>query len=141
MKPEWYVVKDLEEFIETSRSLVYNNFGNSTDKSDSIDTILTAIVEGEDKKELDNVLSYEESLMIIKSFLKKEINKKTKKHRYVMTEDMFLSIIESLNDRMVSNILSGLVNKGLLETGYDEESNDFIFWIKDENKKEKRKTD
>lgn len=141
MKPEWYVVKDLEEFIETSRSLVYNNFGNSTDKSDSIDTILTAIVEGEDKKELDNVLSYEESLIIIKSFLKKEINKKTKKHRYVMTEDMFLSIIESLNDRMVSNILSGLVNKGLLETGYDEESNDFIFWIKDENKKEKRKTD
>lgn len=141
MKPEWYVVKDLEEFIESSRSLVYNNFGNTTDKMDSIDTMLSTIVEGDDRKELDKILSYEESSIIIKNVLRKEINKKTKKHRYVMTEKMFISMIESLNDRMVSNILNGLVNKGMLETGYDEESNDFIFWIKDENKKEKRKTD
>jgi hypothetical protein len=141
MKQEWYIVKNLEEFIESSRSLVYNNFGNNVDKNDSIDNMISIVVSDEEKKELDSVLSHEESSIIITALLKKEINKKTKKHRYVMTEKMFLSIIESLNDRMVSNMLNGLVNKGLLETGFDEETNDFIFWIKDENKKEKRKTD
>jgi hypothetical protein len=141
MKQEWYIVKNLEEFVESSRSLVYNNFGNSVDKNDSIDSMLSMIVSDEEKKELDSILSHEESSIIITALLKKEINKKTKKYRYVMTEKMFLSIIESLNDRMVSNMLNGLVNKGLLETGFDEETNDFIFWIKDENKKEKRKTD
>ena len=141
MEQEWYVVKNLEEFVESSRSLVYNNFGNSVDKNDSIDSMLSMVVSDEEKKELDSILSHEESSIIITALLKKEVNKKTKKHRYVMTEKMFLSIIESLNDRMVSNMLNGLVNKGLLETGFDEETNDFIFWIKDENKKEKRKTD
>ena len=141
MKQEWYAVKDLKDFIESSRSLVYNNFGSNADSTDSIDTMLSITVKEEDKKELDNILSYEESSIIIKDILKKEVNKKTKKYRYVMTEEMFKSIIECLNDRMVSNILNGLVNKGLLETGYDEDSDDFIFWIKDENKTEKRKTD
>jgi hypothetical protein len=141
MKQEWYIVKNLKEFVESSRSLVYNNFGNSVDKNDSIDSMLSMVVSDEEKKELDSILSHEESSIIIMALLKKEINKKTKKYRYVMTEKMFLSIIESLNDRMVSNMLNGLVNKGLLETGFDEETNDFIFWIKDENKKEKRKTD
>ena len=141
MAQEWYEVKNLEEFVESSRSLVYNNFGNSVDKNDSIDSMLSMVVNEEEKKELDSVLSHEESSIIIISLLKKEVNKKTKKHRYVMTEKMFLSIIESLNDRMVSNMLNNLVNKGLLETGFDEETNDFIFWTKDENKKEKRKTD
>lgn len=141
MKQEWYIVKNLEEFIESSRSLVYNNFGNTFEKKDPIDNMLNMVVSEEEKKELDTVLSYEESSIIITTLLKKQINNKTKKHRYVMTEKMFMSIIESLNDRMVSNMLNGLVNKGLLETGFDEETNDFIFWIKDENKKEDRKAD
>ena len=42
-----------------------------------------------------------------------------------------------MNHRMTSNILNNLVNKGLVETGYDGNSNDFIFWIKDENKEDK----
>ena len=37
-----------------------------------------------------------------------------------------------------SKILNGLVNKGLVETAYDSESNDFIFWVKDDNKKEEK---
>jgi hypothetical protein len=42
---------------------------------------------------------------------------------------------------MVSNILNSLVNKGLVETAYDAEANDFIFWVSDENKKENPETD
>jgi hypothetical protein len=32
---------------------------------------------------------------------------------------------------MISNMLNNLVNKGVLDSGFDDESNDFIFWIKD----------
>jgi len=51
-----------------------------------------------------------------------------------MNNSMFLSIIESLNDRMVSNLLNSLVNRGLVETAYDAEENDFVFWVKDDIK-------
>ena len=45
-----------------------------------------------------------------------------------------------MNSRMISNLLNGLVSKGLVESSYDSELNDFVFWIKDENK-EKPETD
>jgi hypothetical protein len=35
---------------------------------------------------------------------------------------------------MISNLLNTLVNKGLVETAFDEKSNDFVFWVKNENK-------
>jgi hypothetical protein len=34
---------------------------------------------------------------------------------------------------MISNILNNLVNKGVLESAYDADLNDFVFWIKEED--------
>ncbi len=141
MNNEWFVVKDLEELINSTRALVFNNFGKSADSSDVVDDILVTTISKKDQEELNNILSYDESLIIVKGLLKTQYNKKSNKTRHIMTEKIFLEIIESLNDRMTSNILNGLVNKGIVETAYDDETNDFVFWIKDENKKEKRKTD
>jgi len=47
---------------------------------------------------------------------------------------------------MVSNILQGLVQRGIVETAFDDESNDFVFWVKNneentEEKNEKPETD
>jgi hypothetical protein len=51
-------------------------------------------------------------------------------------------MLESFNDRMVSNILNKLVNDGYLESAFDEKSNDFIFWVVDKNEnKESPETD
>jgi len=41
---------------------------------------------------------------------------------------------------MVSNIINSLVKKGLIETAFDSEKNDFIFWVKD-NEQDKPETD
>jgi hypothetical protein len=132
-----YVIKDIDSFVLSSRSVVFNNFGKNQDNpSDD----LIQDVKIEELEEFNQVLSQEESMIIAKSIIKKQINKKTKQVRYIVTDDSFMEMIMLLNDRMVSNMLNGLVNKGLLETGFDEESNDFIFWIKDENK-EKPETD
>jgi hypothetical protein len=79
-------------------------------------------------------------MVIAKGLMKKQFNKKTKAERYLITDKMYMQLIEDMNDRMVSNVLNNLVNKGLLETGYDAESDDFVFWIKD-NEKEIPETD
>jgi len=135
MESEWYIIKDIEKFIDTTRILVFNNFAQDgkNDINFSLDTKIDST------EELDQVLSYNESASIIDGLIKKEINKKSKKIRYLLSDDLFLDIVESLNSRMVSNILSGLVSKGLVETAFDDSANDFIFWIKDENKEQLKK--
>ena len=142
---DWFIVKDIDELTNSARAIVFNNFGkNSNSKTEettnSVDDLLLE-VDPKDQKELDETLSYNESLIIVKQHIKKQIHKKTDKIRYIMNDKIFLSIIESLNERMVSNLLSSLVNKGLVETAYDDEDDEFIFWVKDENKTKKRKTD
>ena len=138
---DWFVIKDFEGFIESTRALVFNSFGSDT-KEDNQQNLLMSVSD-KDREELNKILSYDESLNIVMGFLKKEKHKTTKKIRYLVNDSSFMDIIYSLNDRMTSNILNGLVNKGLVETAYDSESNDFIFWIKDndKNKIEKPETD
>lgn len=137
---EWFVIKNLEEFTDKARIIVYNNFGQWEDE-DQIDDIIDYVKES-DEEDLNKVLSLEESLVIVKQNVKKQKNKKNKKIRYVLSTNLFSKIVEDLNARLVSNVLNQLVQKGLVESGYDSESNDFIFWIKNENStNEKPETD
>lgn len=135
---EWYIVKDIDGFIESARILVFNNFGK---KDSSEETNLEISIS--DKEEIDKILSFEESEIICKELLKKKTTKDKKSNRFIVNDDIFLSIIQSLNDRMVSNILNSLVNRGLVETAYDSDSDDFVFWMKDDvkNKIENPETD
>lgn len=144
MKDKWYVIHDMDAFTNHVRVLVYNAFGSGlTEYKDDpeIDDLIS--VKPEDKDELDKILSFEESLNIATQIVKKQKNKKTNNIRYIVNDNIFLQVIESLNDRMVSNLLNNLVNKGVLESGFDNETNDFLFWIKDndKNKNEKPETD
>jgi hypothetical protein len=136
---EWFIINDIDSLTNSVRALVFNNFGKNTepegqDEENNLVNNLLFEVDPKDQKELDNVLSYSESLIIVKQHIKKQIHKKTDKTRYIMNNDMFLTIIESLNDRMVSNLLNSLVNRGFVETAYDAEADDFIFWVKDDDK-------
>lgn len=135
MSDGWYVIKDLDGFINHTRRLVYNSYGSKKDTNDEEMNDIDLLMElsTADQEELDRVLSYKESSIIIRSLLKKQKNKKTKLTRFILNDDLYVSIVENLGDRMTSNILHGLVKKGLIETAFDEESNDFIFWIKDDN--------
>jgi hypothetical protein len=134
---DWYIIHDLDKFVESTRLLVYNSFGEQNKKDpDELSFIIEDLTD-EEKVEFDEVLLKEESLRIIQEYLKPQINKKTQEKRYLVSDIDFLKIVESLNERMVSNMLSGLVKKGILESGFDEESNDFIFWIKDEDDNKK----
>lgn len=131
---EWYVVGDLSEFIEHARRLVFKFFGEvNKNQSDDLVTILSSLSIDEEK-ELDSTLSFAECESIAKQFLKKKINKKTKIISYYINDKILMEMLESINSRLVSNILNKLVNDGLLESAFDEEANDFIFWIKEDKK-------
>lgn len=127
-KNEWYVIADMPNFINSARLLVFNTFGN-TDGSNITDHTLASLNPA-DRDELDSILSYDESYTIAMETIKKQHNKKTKQTRYLISDESFLSMIGFLNERMISNMLNNLVNKGILESGFDNDSNEFVFWIK-----------
>ena len=130
---DWFVIKNLEEFTDKTRAMVYNNFGKwdvASSESDLIDSVST-----DEQGDLDSILPHKESLNIIMGIAKRQTNKKTKKIRYIINDKLFMDIMQDLNSRMISNVLSSLVKKGLVESSYDTELNDFVFWAKtnDEN--------
>jgi hypothetical protein len=128
---KWFVVKDLDGFVESARKLVYNNFGDwDKNEDDIVDSMITKPV---DEKEFNELLTQEESKVIIKGALKKQRNKTTKAIRYLICDSLFYEILNQLNDRMVSNIISSLVKKGLVESAYDSEIDDWVFWVNEKH--------
>lgn len=136
-----FVIDDLEKFIESTRVFIFQNFGSDT-KKDLIDiTCDIDSLESEEIDELNTILSQSECLIMAKDFLKVQINKKKKERRYIISTKNYMKMIETFNSRMVSNMLNNLVNKGVLETAYDSESDDFIFWTKNDTNQPPDTTD
>lgn len=134
-----YEINDIDEFTEHARRLVFSGFGKSIEETADDFTDMIHKLNDEEEKEMDEVLGQKESKMIVESLAHKQTHKKTKSIRYVINEEIFTDIIEALNARLVSNILSNLTKRGLIESAYDEALNDFVFWCPDdENKKNKK---
>ena len=131
---EWFAVKDVDGLVTSARTLVYNNFGDwkSKDEQDIVDSM---ILKPDNEDEFDQLLTQEESMVIVQSLLKRQRHKTTKKVRYLISDSLFYDILQQLNDRLVSNTISSLVQKGLVETAYDSEIDDFVFWV-DKNKEQ-----
>jgi Mg/Co/Ni transporter MgtE len=129
---QWFFINDFDDFVDHSRSLVFKFFGAI--KEVEHDSMVASISEmsKQEIEEMDETLTHDESAIIIKNHAKKQINKKTKEVRYCLTDKLLQTIIEDLNNRMISNILNSLVNKGVLDSAYDSDQNDFIFWVKEE---------
>lgn len=134
---DWYVVKDLETFVDKTRALVFNSFGK--DENRSWEEIGLDVVMENERCEFDKILPHNESILIAKEILRKQTNKKTASIRYLVSDKIYTELINSLNERMIGNILNGLVNKGLVDVAFDEESNDFLFWCAEEHDKTKKK--
>ena len=130
---ETFIVEDLSKLVEATRVLVFDNFGKTNEEGEDDLSFLMADLGPDEIDELNDVLTQEECLIIAQNFVKPQVNKRTKKIRYIMTNTEFMEMVESFNSRMISNLLNSLVNKGVLETAYDEKCNDFIFWVKNEN--------
>lgn len=134
---EMYDIIDLEKFIDATRTLVYSCFGKNNDKNNpnnTVDNLLNSLTDDE-VCEMNACLSLSESMVIAKKFIKTQKNKNTKQIRQIISEEAYMQFVEELNSRLVSNLISKLASQGVLETAFDEEANDFVFWVKDPNEK------
>ena len=127
-----YVIKDIDKFVDETRRIVFGAFGQPPEQ-DEIDDFISELSDT-DMEELDKTLSHEECMAILND---KIIPRKTRKGlKYIISEQQFEEIIEDFNSRLVSNLLNELVSKGLIETGWSDEENDFIFWLSEEKGKD-----
>ena len=128
-----YVIKDINKFVDETRKIVFGAFGEASEEMD-IDDFIDQLSDT-DIDELDKTLSHEECMAILhdKVTPRKNYNGELK---YVISEEQFSEIIEDFNSRLVSNLLNELVSKGLLETGWSDEDQDFIFWLSEEGEKD-----
>lgn len=131
---ETYEIIDIEKFVESTRTLVYHQFGNKEGLPKNIDNLIQSLSD-EEVDEMNRCLTQSESLNILQKFTKKQRNKYTQETRVSISDDDYMLYIEELNSRMISNMLAKLASDGLLETAFDEEINDFVFWTKDKNEK------
>ena len=129
-----YVISDIDGFVDSTRTIIFGAFGEQFDETNQtdIDYLINSMSDN-DKEELDKTLTREECMAMLHDIVKP---KKTKsgKTKYVITENQFNEIIEAFNARLVSNLLTNLVAEGRVESAYSEEDNDFIFWVKDNDK-------
>lgn len=130
----YYVISDVHEFVDATRKIVFGAFGEDFDEGNQheVDNLIDSLTD-QDEEELEKTLSHDECLAILHDLVKP---KKTKsgKTKYVFSENQFNEIIEAFNARLVSNLLTSLVQEGKVESAYDAEENDFIFWVKDNDK-------
>lgn len=121
-KDEWYEIVDLEKFVETTRIMIFDAFGKQ-----NIDITKVAIsikdLKKEEQIEIETVLNQKEAMLITQEIVKK-------KHGvYTLNNKTYSLIIEKLNERLVGNMLANLTNRGLLDSAFDSELNDFVFWV------------
>lgn len=124
-------VVNLDKLVEFSRQLIFYNFAIEDEDDETDDEFISKVknIKKEDKEELDRLLPFKESKLIFKPSIKKQINRRTKKIRYIIKESDYDEVLVELNSRMVSNIIRSLVKKGLVETAFDDDKNDFVFWV------------
>lgn len=128
MKKQWYDITDLDAFINSTRVLVFNNFGNNENYETNFNFIVDINeLSKEEKTELNKYLPKEECLVIALDFLK--TNKL--KNKYKISDISFLKMIESFNTRLVSNMLTKMTSEGILDSAFDSDLNDFVFWVKE----------
>lgn len=124
-----FVIDGLKIFLETTRVWVYGLFGG-TEVGDILD-LRYKNLDSEEKEELDTYLTLKEVTTIAVSYIRFD---KTNK-QYIISLSDYESFVEALNSRLISNIMNGLVAKGQLECAFDDEKQDFIFWRKEDGKK------
>lgn len=146
---DWLEIADIEKFAEYLRNLVYINFSAEGDiiegsEEDRLGVFLEGSEMGDDeiqdkllsdseKQEMDRVLTLKECNAIITNTAKRIRHKKTKQVKYVIDTDLLHRIVDEINQRLVSNMIAGLVSRGVLESAFDEKINDFVFWKKDKD--------
>ena len=135
----WMEIINLDKLADFSRRIIYHNFDESNDQysdKEFLEIVTQMKLNAENYQELEELLPIKETTNILKSLC--ILKNRKKRMVYLIKEDDYDEFLVQLGQRMISNIILGLVKKGLVESAFDDEKNDFVFWVKkqdDENDK------
>ena len=131
---DWYEVTDMNKVVDFIRKLVYDSFSDPVDYTDidTIDGLLDIRLTDEEMDELNQLLSLEECLSLFKPKLK--VERRNGKNVYFISSYIFEDVVRDINGRMISNTMRSLVEKDLIEVAFDNDKNDFVFWLKKKGK-------
>jgi Mg/Co/Ni transporter MgtE len=145
MDEGWMEIVNIDKLVDFSRRVIFYNFDEANDDLDDEDFMKKIEkIESKDSTEMDKVLPRDEVKAIFSDLVFKKRNKNTKKIALFIKEEDYEEVLAQLNQRMVSNIVKGLVSRGLVESAFDSEKNDFVFWVRtdyDDRKRENPETD
>lgn len=130
-----YHITNLLEFLDASRVWLYTIFGG-LNPSESME-VKYIDLKFDEKEEIDKVLNIKEVINIAGQYIKFDEHEGT----WLITEDKYEELLIELNGRMTSNLLASMVSSGILESAYDSEINDFVFWRTDEKDNNEQRTD
>jgi uncharacterized protein YjgD (DUF1641 family) len=119
----WHYIDDIETFLDQIRNVSFDKF---LEVNKTVDDEFTNKL-SENTGEIDLTISISEVENIAMPFLKK------KNGKYKISDKILQTIIEKINSRMISNSLNKLVSDGIVESAFDSELNDFVFWLKEDN--------
>jgi len=130
-----YQITNLLEFLDASRVWLYTMFGG-LNPSESMDMKYVDL-EVDEKQEIDKVLNIKEVINIAQEYIKFNEHDGI----WLITEDRYEELLIELNARMTSNLLASMVSSGILESAYDSEINDFVFWRTNEKDNNEQQAD
>ena len=145
MDEGWMEIVNIDKLVDFSRRVIFYNFDEDNDDLDDEDFMKKIEkIESKDSTEMNKVLPRDEVKAIFLDLIVKRRNKNTKQVAMFIKEEDYEEVLAQLNQRMVSNIVKGLVSRGLVESAFDSEKNDFVFWVRtdyDDRKSENPETD
>jgi len=145
MDEGWMEIVNIDKLVDFSRRVIFYNFDEDNDDLDDEDFMKKIEkIESKDSAEMNKVLPRDEVKAIFLDLIVKKRNKNTKQVAMFIKEEDYEEVLAQLNQRMVSNIVKGLVSRGLVESAFDSEKNDFVFWVRtdyDDRKSENPETD
>jgi hypothetical protein len=145
MDEGWMEIVNIDKLVDFSRRVIFYNFDEDNDDLDDEDFMKKIEkIESKDSAEMNKVLPRDEVKAIFLDLIVKRRNKNTKQVAMFIKEEDYEEVLAQLNQRMVSNIVKGLVSRGLVESAFDSEKNDFVFWVRtdyDDRKSKNPETD
>lgn len=123
-------ITNLAEFLDASRVWLYTVFGGLNPVESM--KMRYKDLKLEEKEEIDKVLNIKEVINISKDYVVFDEHEGT----WSITENKYEELLIEMNARMTSNLLASMVSSGILESAYDSEINDFVFWRTDKDEKD-----
>jgi len=136
MSNNWLEVINVDKLINFSRKIVYYNFDETTenlDDKDFFDAIDKIDIKSKASQEMNKLLPIKECRNMFLPLCIKKDDEDQKTPFFVIKEDDYDDFLVQLNHRMISNMIKNLVKRGALESAFDDELDDFVFWVKKDN--------